>query len=196
LVLINGCYSQNNDSEKNTENKIDFIEYCKTHECRKDLKFSLRTRDDTYFEYNSSLSVPVVQKSIDRSDPDSKKVNYLVTVYPGETIYIAFDPGTEGPENLRSVSTSNNSLNTITFKLTQEENIADGCGMKLYIRNSSKYYIKYWLFLQKIKELKPDKVPSCPLKPESGSYDTWEYPVFQFSMGKFQWADESDLDCK
>ena len=195
-VLINGCNSQNDEPEGNTENKINLIEYCKTHECRRDLKFRLRTPDDNYFDFKSTLSVPVVQEAIDKADPGGKKINYLVTVFPGETIHIAFDPGAEGPENLRSVPTADSSLNILTFKLTQEENIADGCGMKLYVHNSSKYFIKYWLFLYKIEEKKPDKVPSCPLRPESGSYETWEYPVFQFSMGKFQWADESDLDCK
>ncbi len=195
-VLISGCNSQKNEPKSDDDHKLNFEEFCKTHECRKDLKFRLKTPDDNYFEFSSSLSEPVVQENIDKSDSGGKKKNYLVTVYPGETIHIAFDPGAEGPENLRSVSTAGNYVNTLSFKLSQEENIADGLGMKLYIHNSSGYYIKYWLFIDKIDELKTDKVASCPLKPESGSYETWQHPVFKISMGKFEWADEAGLECK
>ena len=190
-LLIIGCNSQNDEPKSRDDHKLSFEEYCKTHECRKDLKFSLKRPDDEYFEYSSRLSVPVVQENIDKSDSNGEKINYLVTIFPGETIFIAFDPGTEGPENLRAVSNADTSVNTLTFKLSQEENIADGLGMKLYIHNSSGHYINYLLFMQKIGDLKPDKISSCPLKPESESYEIWEHPVFQLSMGKFKWADEA-----
>lgn len=195
-VLISGCNSQNNDSKNSPEQKVSFEEYCKTHECRKDLRFSLKRQDDEYFEYRASLSVPVVQENIDKAGPDGKKKNYLVTLFPEETIHIAFDPGGNGPENLRSVSSTDNSPNILTFKLSQEENIADGLGMKLDIHNSSKYFIKYLLFMQKIEDKKSGKVSSCPLKPESKSSESWDHPVFQLSMGKFQWADKADMECK
>ncbi|MBN2418251.1 MAG: hypothetical protein JXL81_02620, partial [Deltaproteobacteria bacterium] len=142
LVMI-GCDSRSNKQEKSEDQKIDFIEYCKSHECRKDLKFRLRTPDDTYFEYSAKLSAPVVQERIDEPDSGGKRKRYLVTVFPGETIYIAFDPGKTGPENLRPVAGSDNSINTLTFKLSQEEDIADGLGMKLYIHNSSGFKIRY-----------------------------------------------------
>ena len=195
-AILNGCDSQSNKPKNNDEQQIDLIEYCKTHECRKDLKFRVRTPDDTYFEYSTKFSVPVVQEKIDESDSGDKRTNYLVTIFPGETIYVAFDPGTEGPENMRSVSSSDNSSNSLTIKLTQEENIANGLGMKLSIHNSSRFYIKYWLFVQKIKDNTSSKVSSCPLKPESISYETWQDPVFQIHMGKFIWTDETDLECE
>lgn len=195
-VLIGGCDSTNNEPKSSEEHKVDFEEYCKTHDCRKDLNFTLRTPDDTYFKFSSSLAEPVVQENIDNSDTSGNKKIYLVTIYPEETIHIAFNPGAEGPEDLRSVSSADNSVNTLTFKLSQEENIADGLGMKLYINNPSGYHIKYWLFMQKIEDKKTDKVASCPLKPGSSSSETWEEPVFKVSMGKFRWADENDLECK
>ena len=195
ILLISGCDSQENRPKGSTEHKIDLKEYCKTHECRKDLKFTLKRPDESYLNFHYELYLPVVQEAINKSASDNEKKNYLVNIFPGETIHIAFDPGADGPENLRSVSDTDSSENILTFRLTQEENIADGCGMKLDITNSSGYYIKYWLFLQKIEDKKPDKVASCPLKPESNSYETWQHPVFQLSMGKFQWADESDMEC-
>lgn len=196
FLLICGCNSQNNEPESRNDKKLNFEEYCKIHECRRDLRFSLRTPDDNYFKFSSTLSEPVVQESVDKSDSSGKKKNYLVTVYPGETINIAFDTGAEGPENLRSVSDAGKFINTLTFKLSQEEEIANGCGMKLYVNNSSRFYIKYWLFVQKIEDIKSSKVSSCPLKPESSTFETWQFPVFQILMGKFEWTDKDDLECK
>ncbi len=196
LLLICGCSSQNNEAESSDDQKLNFEEYCRTHECRKDLKFNLKTPDDNYFKFSATLSEPVVQESVDKSDSSGKKKNYLVTVYPGETVNIAFDQGDKGPENLHSVSDTGGSENILTLKLSQEQDIANGCGMKLYINNSSRFFIKNWLFIQKIEDAKSSKVSSCPLKPESSRFETWQFPVFKIHMGKFEWADEDDLECK
>ena len=119
----------------------------------------------------------------------------LVSIFPGETVYLAFDPGPKCPENLRSVEFAGISAYTITFKFTQEPKLVDGVGMMLFVHNLSKRYIKYDLGMQLIDSEDLFKTSSCPLMPEMITYESWPHPVFQLVMTNFRWVDESNLDC-
>jgi hypothetical protein len=120
----------------------------------------------------------------------------LVTIFPEETIYLAFDPGAEGPENLRSVKSADNSSDVLTFKLWQEATQNEGVGMMLYVHNPHKRHIKYDLGMQVIDSEDTFKTSSCPLMPELSGYEMWSHPIFQLVMTNFRWVDETNLECK
>ena len=75
IALLCGCNSQKDEPSASDMTKINFEEYCKTHECRKDLKFGLKTEGDNFFDFSTRLAEPVVQDSIDKSDASGKKKN-------------------------------------------------------------------------------------------------------------------------
>jgi len=119
----------------------------------------------------------------------------LISIFPGETIYLTFDPGDSGPENLRSVISEDFSANTLTFKFSQEAKLGDGVGMLLNVRNQSKRYIKYDLGMQLLDSDDLYKTSSCPLMPELSGFESWPHPIFQLVMTNFRWVDKSDMDC-
>lgn len=133
IALLQGCTPRNDTASKEPQSRqaVDegFANYCKTHECRKNLKVHLKKADGSYLNTEMEFAQPIVQGN-------------LVSIFPGETVYIAFDPGPKGPENLRSVESAGNSAHILTFKLTQEGTLADGAGMMLFVHNSSNRYIK------------------------------------------------------
>jgi hypothetical protein len=181
-----GCTTQsqspNIEPQSGPEVDAGFIEYCKTHECRKNLKVRLKKEDGSLFKMDMKLVQPIVQGG-------------MVSIFPGETIYLSFDPGKKGPENLRSVSSADHSTNTLTFKFSQEDKLANGCGMMLHAHNPTKRYIKYDLGMQLIDSEVLYKTSSCPLIPELSGYESWPHPIFQLVMTNFRWVDKSKLDC-
>ncbi len=72
--------------------KQEFVEYCKTHECRKNTHFKLKKKDGSYFEYTSEIDPPVVQPK-------------FISIYPGETLFIEADIEGDLLINLKHVKT-------------------------------------------------------------------------------------------
>ncbi len=175
-----GCTPQRSAPEtgqyREQATDANFIEYCKTHECRKDLKIHLKKPDGSYFDYQMELAQPIVQDK-------------TVSIFPGETIYIAFDPGEKGPENLRSVKSADGSTNTLTFKFTQEPELFDGVGMMLFINNPTKYSIEYDFGMMLIDSEDLFETSSVPLMPGLSNFESWPHPIFQLIMTNFRWAE-------
>jgi hypothetical protein len=186
LATIQGCAPQNDTTSRKPQMKPkvqeEFNEYCKTHKCRKNLKVHLKKPDGSYFHSEMELAQPIVQGN-------------LVSIFPGETIYIEFDPGLKGPENLRSVESTSDSKHILTFKFTQEDKLANGAGMMLFVHNPSNRHIKYDLEMQLIDSDDLFKTSCCPLRPEMRNYESWPHPIFQLVMTNFRWVDKSNLDC-
>ena len=185
FVTIQGCASRNinrrgtSSIEQQYEQASDeFMDYCQTHDCRKNLKIRLKNPDGADFNFEMELAQPIVQDNV-------------ISIFPGETFYIAFDLGEYGPENLRTVESTDNSTNTLKMSFAQESD----AGMILFINNSSKRYIKYDLEMMLIDSEDIYKTSSCPLMPEISNYESWPHPIFQLVMSNFHWVDESNLEC-
>lgn len=147
----------------------ELLDYCKTVECRKGTHFKLKTKDGYYYEYKGFIDPPAIQ-------PD------ILTIYPGEELYIEAELDGDKLVNLKQVPKSVNPAKTISIKFWQEPSIRDGTEMMLSVTNPFKGYLRYEIGMMTLDSSNLKYTSSCPVMPGKISYEHWPFPIFQLAF--------------
>ncbi len=205
IIMLIGCSTISNDSKKTSqkpldknktsqisdretplsENEKEFIKYCETANCRKNVKISLKKKDGSTFTFAKSLTTPVVQSG-------------FITILAGETIYLEAEAGANGPINLEVVDKIENPEATITFEFKQNPDIGDGTNMILKVENPFDRAIRYRLGLMTPDSGDVYATSSCPVRAGISIIEMWPYPIFQLIFSEIIFIDEGidDFSCK
>ena len=162
-----------------SEAAADFIEYCKSEPCRQNTHFKVKLQDGSYYEYNGKLDPPVVQSG-------------LVTLYPGESIYIEADVVGDTLVNLNLVREISNPDKTITIKFWQDTSMSSGTDMMLSVHNPFERFLRYELGMMTFDSNEVQYTSSCPVLPGKFAYEHWPFPLFQLAMTGFRLIDVED----
>lgn len=181
---LNQPSNKENSSTKNQKSSNSLVEYCKTASCRKNVRFRLKKKDGTYFEFSSKLAPPVIQPS-------------FISIFPEETIYIEADKGKNGPINLVHVTENKNPKKTIVFNFTKDKKLGKGYSMVLKVHNPFSKPLRYNLGIMPIDSEKLFKTSSCPVIAGGFVYELWSYPIFQIVVAKLRFLNKGDdFGCK
>lgn len=158
---------------------------CQKTYCRPPLIIKLHKEDGSMFESSTVTPLPVVQGGS------------LVSIFPGEVIYLEAEEWDTGLKNIRVVEKIADPKRTMTLKF--EQTGPDRSGkylMLLKINNPFSKSIKYHAGLMHIDNDNIFKTSSCPIMPGQTSYESWPYPVFQLVLNDFKWTEEKNNRCE
>lgn len=168
LAALSGCAAdvRREPSAKQAEPTTSLEVLCTTiySDCRKNLTVRLRAEDSAVQEIHLELSYPPVQDG------------ELVTIFPGETIWVEGEWVEGRLTKLRSVPGSAGSSRALAFKFQQVEGKA---GMMLSVTNPFDMMIKYRLGMQPLGRDGVFKTSSCPVIPGGHGFEHWPEPIFQ-----------------
>jgi hypothetical protein len=163
----------------------ELLDYCKTVECRKGTHFKLKIKGGSYYEYSGFIDLPAIQ-------PD------ILTIYPGEELYIEAEIDGDKLVNLKQVPTNVNPEKTISMKLWQEPSIRDGTEMMLSVTNPFKGYLRYEVGMMTLDSSNLKYTSSCPVMPGKISYEHWPFPIFQLAFANMRLikVDGASITCQ
>ena len=172
--------SQNSDSSPQS-----LEEACKTifADCRHNQTIRLKRADGTLYEQVFELNTPPVQHG------------ELVTIFPGETLYLHGSLNGDRVTNLTTASSNREPANTIVLELKQSE---DDAGMTLTIHNPFGRILKYRAGLQTLEQDELLMTSICPVAAGGTASEHWPLPIFQLVLANFQLLPEAvnDMSCE
>jgi len=168
------------DAQPRPASKADFLKMCEIAPCRRNVDFSLKKADGTYFTFKVPLAPPVVEPG-------------FISVYPGETLNFEADENPDSTLTLRLVPTVAHPEKTITMKLVQEPKIGDGTGMIFTINNPFDRDIRYHLGIMSLNDERVLATSACPIMRKIMGVEHWPYPLFRVLVARvgFMKPDES-----
>lgn len=170
-------------SEADTPKEL--LEYCKTTPCRKNTHFKVKLKDGSYYEYRGVIDPPIIQEN-------------MVTLYPGEEVYIEAEVSGSSLQNMVVVPNIQNPQKTIVIKFWQETSIRDGTEMMLKVINPFSKYLRYELGMMTFESSELKYTSSCPVMPGLSVFEHWPFPIFQLAMADMRFIDVSgdEVVCK
>jgi hypothetical protein len=170
-MSANLALAENSDESAIPE---ELVALCKEVMCRPPQPVNIKLSEEEILDTTVAFPTPIVADG-------------LVTVYPGETVYIEATTDSDGwLTNLKAVAENQNPESTLVFHLWQEPDIGDGLGMLLKVHSPFDQIIKY-----KLGMMLPDggdlySTSSCPLRPGIPVTEHWPYPIFQIVAADFR----------
>lgn len=163
------------DSMKDTSVE-EFKRLCATklEGCRGPHTVRLLKEDGAVHEISFEIGVPVVQGN-------------LVTIFPGETIYLEADLEGDRVVRLRAVSEMVNPDRTMTFSFSQSEGETD---MLFKASNPFPRPLKYRMGMERLDRDGLLSTSSCPIVAGGSAYEFWPHPIFQLVLTDFRLLDE------
>lgn len=168
-------------NETNTPKEL--LEYCKTATCRKNTHFKVKLKDSSYYEYKGAIDPPIIQENI-------------VTLYPGEEVYIEADVSGNSLKNMVVVPGIRSPQKTIVIKFWQEPSLRDGTEMMLKVSNPFSKSLRYELGMMSFDSSKLTYTSSCPVMPGLSVFEHWPFPIFQLAMADMRLIDVSGQEIK
>lgn len=161
--LVSACASTSNveSSVDDEQDAQSWEAYCQSNDCRKDVRFKLRFDDgpvDQVLPYYS----PVIQDDV------------VISILPGESLYVEADLTEQGLKNLKHVSTNRNSNKTIELSFRQ---IKDSKGMILQMNNPFDKALKFDMYMLALNDVEPHYTSSCPVLPGKSILEMWPHPI-------------------
>ncbi len=151
--------------------------------CRANTRIALRRVDGSRFETTLSVAPAPLQEGA------------VVTVYPGETVYIEAEAVGNAIQLRRAVKTPEHPERTITLRLSQDEG---GPGTVLRVKNPFGRLIKYDLGIMMLDSPAGNrllKTSACPVVAEGEGFESWPYPIFQVAAVRFRFVLPGYLSC-
>ena len=138
---------------------------CSGTVCRQGLSVHLRIPNGPDFTDSITMRMPYVSQD-------------QIYLYAGETLSFEAEEGTSGPIHLKYVDKVAHPEKTLTVRLEQRPDIADGYGMRLILSNPFGKALKF-----AVAEVGPGDTRSeyavgvCPAPPQGESRKKWLYPL-------------------
>lgn len=165
------------NSEKKIQSKV-----CPKGDCRGETKVFLKVKDGPAYEKVFPYLPPVVQ-------------NMMVTVYPGEKVYVEAEIKNDKLVSFTSVNKVKRPESTVSFVFYQNPKMGDGTAMFLTVHNPFLRVLKYDLKMMTL-DGNISKTSCCPVLAGKDSYEHWPHPIFQLIFENFHFVDENSEDAK
>jgi hypothetical protein len=156
---------------------LKYIQYemCRGTVCRDGHSVHLRIPNSPDLVDESALKTPYVTKD-------------QIIVLPGDTFFVEADEGPNGPTNLHYVDKLTHPEKTLTVKLEQRPDLADGYGMRLTIFNPFGRALKYGASETRPGTEQDSALGLCPAPPRGDGLKNWRYPVAQVVLANFSFV--------
>jgi hypothetical protein len=179
LVSLSIIPSYSKAQDRDLERKM-----CPAGDCRRDIEIELKKKDGSIYKNKFSLFPPPVQGG------------QMLTILPGEKLYIEADFAGEKASLIKSISKMREPSKTLTLYFEQTADVGDGTHMLLTINNPFKKTLKYHARMMTLDE-KVTPTSSCPIKPGLTNYEHWQHPIFQLVITDFRFIkDDESLKCE
>jgi hypothetical protein len=149
---------------------------CRKVLCRTPARISLKLADGQTFEVLPDSPTPIVTGG-------------MITVYPGETVYVEASIEGDSLVGLTAVPTKVHPEKTLVFRLRQDPGIGDGAGMILQVESPFAEVLKYRLAMMLPTGDELVKTSACPLHPAKTVYESWPHPIYQIVATDFRVVD-------
>jgi hypothetical protein len=186
LATVAGCAT--NPAPKSAEPvappEMSLEEACvvRYSDCRRNQTVALRKDDGSSFQTHFDVNYPPVQNG------------ELISIFPGETLYIEADLTDGHLVNLKAVPELKHPEQTFTFEFQQMDGKPD---MTLVARNPMKQMLKYRLGMQTLDDDRLLKSSSCPVIPGGSGYEHWPHPIFQLLITDLHLLDDgAEMVCE
>ena len=159
-----------------TANHPSLEEACADMACRPAADVRIKT------DYGEYIAVPVASRPY--------VFHGLVSIIPGETIYIEAVPQGGILTDLRYVPAVDNPDRTMTLKLEQVAEL----GMVLTVSNPFSKPLKYRAGIHRLGYEEFHTTSICPVPRGLKSYEHWPEPLIHILLVDFRFIDENDQD--
>ncbi|MGH9895941.1 MAG: hypothetical protein ACREA0_28935, partial [bacterium] len=149
---------------------------CRKMLCRTPSKTSLKLPDGESFEMNAGSPTPIVSGGV-------------VTVLPGETVYVEATVEAGRLVGLTAVPKLTHPEKTLVFRLRQDSAIGDGTGMILEVASPFAEVLKYRLGMMLPRKNELVKTSACPLHRAKTVFEHWPHPIYQIVATDFRLVD-------
>jgi hypothetical protein len=149
--------------------------------CRQGHSVHLRIPNGPDFVEESALHSPYTQRGV-------------VFIFAGETLSFEADEGANGPTGLAYVDKIKHPERTVTVKLEQSPELADGYGMRLTISNPFGKALKFSAVEVRPGGARDTATGLCPALPHGESRKSWPYPVLQVLVGNLSFVPTEDAE--
>jgi len=156
---------------------------CSTVLCRVPTTIRLKLEGGKQFEMTPPDPTPIVTGS-------------LVTVYPGETVFVEASLEDGVLTQLTAVPEVTHPDRTLVFELRQDPSLGDGTHMILRASSPFPGVLKYRLGMMLPSTATLYKTSSCPLRQGLPIYEHWPHPIFQLVATGFTSVDPSSEEAR
>ena len=139
---------------------------CEDVLCRERDPIRLKLANGELFEITLAARTPIAYGEI-------------VTMYPGETLFIEATPESGQLTNLTAVRAPIHPERTITFRFSQDPEMADGTHMLLKVESPFHQALKYRLGMMYPTSDDLFNTSSCPVHAGRPVFEHWPHPIFQ-----------------
>jgi hypothetical protein len=139
--------------------------------CKKPLEVTLKDLDgrDVVAHYNSNCGWSVLSRD-------------TVMIYPNGEVFAEAEDSQTGPKDLREVDKIVHPEKTFVFNLRQIKDPSEGYVMQLTVKNPFPQYLKYDLEIMSVHGEEYASTPTCAVKPNGTSIETWPAPLYKVGM--------------
>ena len=159
----------------------DVRKLCKVVLCHEPKQILLRLYGGKTFKVTPAVPTPIVTSS-------------MVTILPGETVYVEARIEGDHLTDLTAVSKNVYPDRTLVFKFEQSAEIGDGTNMLLKVYSPFKGIIKYRLGTMAPGSDDIYKTSSCPLRGGHANFEHWVQPIFQLVAADFRFVSPDSKD--
>jgi hypothetical protein len=146
---------------------------CKKVLCRPPARLTLKLPDGESFEMFPASPTPIVSGG-------------LVSVLPGEAVYVEARAEAGRLVGLTAVPTNTHPEKTLVFHLQQAADIGDGTGMTLEVASPFAEVLKYRLGMMLPRKNELVKTSACPLHRGRTTIEHWPHPIYQIVATDFR----------
>ncbi len=158
------------------EIRAEIEQLCRQVLCRKPTRISLKLPEGESFEMLPASPTPIVSGG-------------LITVHPGETVYVEARVEAGRLVGLTAVPTNSHPEKTLVFELQQATDIGDGTGMTLEVASPFAEVLKYRLGMMLPRKNEVVKTSACPLHRGRTTIEHWPHPIYQIVATDFRVVD-------
>jgi len=151
--------------------------------CREREPIRLKLANGEFFEVTLAARTPIAHGEI-------------VTIYPGETVFIEATPENGQLTNLTGVRQPTHPERTITFRFSQDPEMADGTHMLLKVESPFPQPLKYRLGMMRPTSDDLFNTSSCPVHAGHPVFEHWSHPIFQLVAIDFRLVSESSREAR
>jgi hypothetical protein len=120
--------------------------------------------------------------------------NGVVSILPGETLYLEADDAGGQLSNTRAVAAPKNKANTIVVKLEQLHDPKLDRHMLLTVTNPFSKPLRYQAAIQRAGTISVAMTSACAVQPASQNYEHWPEPLVQVMMKHLHFPGPSTHD--
>ena len=117
-----------------------------------------------------------------------------IFIFPGETLSVEADAGTDGPRELHFVDTVEHPERTLSLTFEQASDVAGGYGMRLTVKNPFGKAVKFNALTVEPSGARDYHFNVCPVPAHGSRAQKWGFPIWQVAVGKLTFVPDAEAD--